>query len=130
MRKPIHSRNGSGAPSTRSDLALVLAAALSATLLAASLLLLVGVRVAQVQTGYRVHDLRTELLRLRHERAALDVEKATLLRPSRLAHLARTSLDLVPVDAARAVPAMTTNAPDASNASGAPNDAPTEEARP
>jgi cell division protein FtsL len=89
--------------SSRSDLTLVLAAALAATLVAASLLLLVGVRVAQVQTGYRVHDLRSELVRLKQERAALDVEKGSLLRPARLAQLARTQLDLVPVDGARAL---------------------------
>lgn len=104
MRKPIQSRPGNAATAGRNDLALVLAAALGATLVAASLLVLVGVRVAQVQTGYRVHDLRGELVRLRQERAALDVEKGALLRPARLAQLARTTLDLVPVDAARALP--------------------------
>lgn len=95
--------SGSDPPalSSRNDLALVLTAALAATMLAASLLLLVGVRTAQVQTGYRVHDLRSELIRIRQERASLDVEKAALLRPSRLAELARTQLDLVPVDASR-----------------------------
>jgi hypothetical protein len=105
--------------STRSDLALVLAAALAATLLAASLLLLVGVRVAQVQSGYRVHELRSELVRLRQERAALDVEKGALVRPTRLAQLARARLDLVPVS-----PGRVAGPPAASEGLAAPEDRP------
>lgn len=87
----------------RHDLQLIFSAGLAAALVASSLVFLGGVRVRQVQVGYRVHDLRTELLQLRHERAALDVERSALLRPSRLAEFARGSLQLGPVSAARAI---------------------------
>jgi hypothetical protein len=50
--------------------------------------------------GYRVHELESEAVKLKQERAVLDVERASLLRPTRLAELARNSLGLVPVDAA------------------------------
>ncbi len=93
------------AAAPRGDLGLVLCALCAAGLVVASLLLLVGVRVAQVQTGYRVHDLQSELLHLKKERASLDVERATLLRPARLAKLSRTTLGLVPVDPSRVVAA-------------------------
>ena len=76
-------------------------------LLAASLLLVVAVRVKQTEAGYRVHDLRSELVRLRQEKSALDAERATLLRPSRLADLGRRTLGLVAVDGARAAPRRT-----------------------
>ena len=87
------------------DLRLVLAVATGAGLLAAGLLFVVTVRTGQIQSGYRVHDLRTQLLRLKEERAMLEVERASLLRPARLAELGRTTLQLVPVDGERAVPA-------------------------
>ena len=86
-----------------SDLALLTASACAAALVVASLLLLVGVRNAQLQVGYRVHDLQAERTRLRQEKSALDVERATLLRPTRLADLARTTLELGPADASRVI---------------------------
>jgi cell division protein FtsL len=61
----------------------------------AALVVLVNIKSAQVQTGYRVHDLRTELMRLRADKAGLDVEWATLTRPTRIARIARDELDLV-----------------------------------
>jgi hypothetical protein len=95
----------------RSDLGLVAAALIGAGLVAASLLLLVFVRVGQTRAGYDVHDLRAERTRLAQERAALDVERASLLRPARLATWARTEAGLVPVDAARLMPALARVAP-------------------
>lgn len=67
-----------------SDLRLVLAAASAAALVSASLVGLVLVRTAAVDAGYRVHDRRAAIARLRDERAALELERAMLLRPTRL----------------------------------------------
>ena len=85
-----------------SDLRLVLVASCAAALVTASLVCLVLVRTATVDTGYRVHDRRAAQARLRDERAALELERATLLRPSRLSAEAGR-LGLAPVRADRVV---------------------------
>ncbi len=90
--------------SSHHDLRIIAASLLGAGLLAASLLLLVFVRVGQTRAGYDVHDLRSERARLLQERAALEVERASLLRPARLAQWARSEAGLFPVDPARVVP--------------------------
>lgn len=68
----------------RSDLKLLVAAACAAAVVSLSLVGLVLVRTAAVDAGYRVHDRRATLARLRDERAALELELAMLLRPARL----------------------------------------------
>lgn len=87
----------------RGDLALLSAALAGAALVVASLLLLVFVRVGQTKAGYAVHDLRAERTRLQQERSALEVERASLLRPARLSQWARTEAGLVPVEPVRVV---------------------------
>jgi hypothetical protein len=68
---------------------LVWAAALSAALVSASLSGLVWVRVQSQAEGYRTHTLRTAVQDAEQRGAALKVERAQLLRPGRLASLAR-----------------------------------------
>jgi cell division protein FtsL len=87
----------------KSDFATVVTLVTAAAIVVASLLLLVWVRTAQIKVGYRVHDLESEMLKLKQERAALEVERASLLRPARLAELSRTTLGLAPVEATRVV---------------------------
>ena len=89
----------------RSDLGLVAAAFVGAGLLIGSLSLLVFIRVGQTRAGYQVHDLRAERTRLAQERAALDVERASLLRPTRLATWARSEAGLIPLDPSRVMAA-------------------------
>ena len=71
----------------KSDFASVVAMIVAAAVIVASLLVLVYVRTAQIKVGYRVHDLESAVLKLKQERTALDVERATLLRPARLADI-------------------------------------------
>jgi hypothetical protein len=85
------------------DLALLGASLAGVALVVAALLLLVAVRVGQTKAGYAVHDLRAERTRLSQERAALEVERASLLRPARLSQWARTEAGLVPVEPTRVV---------------------------
>jgi cell division protein FtsL len=82
-------------------------------LVTASLVFLVHTRSRQVEAGYRIHDLRQQLVTLEHQRTALEVERAALARPSRLAQLARATLGLVPprVDTTVAGAAGTGEAP-------------------
>ena len=99
-----HSTHRTGAVprvNLKSDLGLLGGAFGAFAVVVAALLVLVSVRTAQIRAGYRVHDLESEVLKLKQDRAALDVERATLLRPARLAELSRTTLGLVPVDATR-----------------------------
>jgi hypothetical protein len=88
----------------RSDTAFVAAAFAGTAIVVASVVLLVFVRVGQTRAGYDVHDLRAERGRLLQERAALEVERASLLRPARLLSWARTEAGLVPLDASRVLP--------------------------
>ncbi|MBI1948018.1 MAG: hypothetical protein HYS27_20170 [Deltaproteobacteria bacterium] len=85
-----------------SELRLLLAAACAAAVVSSSLVGLVLVRTAAVDAGYRVHDRRAALARLRDERAALELERAMLLRPTRLAAEAGR-LGLGPVEPATVV---------------------------
>lgn len=62
-------------------------------LLGASLSFLVWVRGEILREGYRTHDLRTALAEERQRAADLRLERAALLRPARLAGIAR-ALDL------------------------------------
>jgi hypothetical protein len=87
----------------RGDLALLGASLAGVALVVAALLLLVAVRVGQTKAGYTVHDLRAERTRLSQERAALEVERASLLRPARLSQWARSEAGLVPVEPTRVV---------------------------
>lgn len=88
----------------RSDLKLLLAAAAAAAIISMSLVGLVLVRTAAVDAGYRVHDRRASLARLRDERAALELERAMLLRPARLVEQGGV-LGMAPVDGAQIVAA-------------------------
>jgi cell division protein FtsL len=80
----------------RGGLRLALALAAGAAVVTSSLVFLVHTKSQQIETGYRIHDLRQELVRLEHQRTSLEVERAALARPSRVALLARTALQLVP----------------------------------
>jgi cell division protein FtsL len=85
--------------STRDDrapVALPLALIAAAAIVTAALVGYVRLKSAQVDAGYRVHDLRARLVVLEQQRAALEVARAALARPQRLAHIARTALALVP----------------------------------
>lgn len=71
----------------------------------------VRLKSVQVEVGYRVHDLRTRLVVLDQQRAALEVERAALARPHRLAQLARDTLGLVPPDITTTTSLSSTVAP-------------------
>jgi cell division protein FtsL len=62
----------------------------------AALLSFVMVKSAQMQAGYRVHDLRMELATLRAQIDSLEVEYGSLSRPARLARIAVEELSLQP----------------------------------
>jgi len=75
----------------------VLAASIvSAACVTASLVFLVWVKMTQVQVGYDIHRQQTDLVKLRQEKSALEVEVSALRRPERLMRLARERLDLAP----------------------------------
>jgi len=88
----------------RTRLALPLALMVGGALVTATLVGYVSLKSAQVDVGYRVHDLRARLVVLEQQRATLEVERAALARPQRLAHVARTTLGLE-------APALATTAP-------------------
>ena len=99
---PRRTRPPQSARAPRSDLTVLLAAACAAAIVSTSLVGLVLVRTAAVDAGYRVHDRRAALSRLRDERAALELERAMLLRPARLAEQAER-LGMAPVEAGRVI---------------------------
>lgn len=70
----------------------------------------VRLKSTQIEVGYRIHDLRSRLVTLDQQRAALDVERSALSRPSRLAQIARTTLGLVSPDASMAATSHSINA--------------------
>jgi cell division protein FtsL len=86
------------------DLTKALAFVVAFALVTAVLVGFVRLKSLQVEAGYRVHDLRMRLVTLDQQRAALEVERAVLARPQRIAHFARTQLGLVHVDATLATP--------------------------
>lgn len=104
-----------------SSLTLAVALVVATMMLTATLVAFVRLKSAQVEAGYRIHDLRSRLVVLDQQRAALDVERSALARPSRLAQVARTTLGLVPPDASMAATTATSSlsSPTAS-AGGAP----------
>lgn len=81
------------------------------TMVTGALVSFVRMKSTQIEVGYRIHDLRSRLVTLDQQRAALDVERSALSRPSRLAHIARTNLGLVPADASMAATARSINPP-------------------
>ena len=89
--------------SERSDLAIVVAGATALALVVSALLFLAWVRAAQVRMGYEIHDLRSDVMRLRHERSELAIETQTLERPERLDAIAREKLSLFPPSARRVI---------------------------
>lgn len=96
------------APAPAGGLLTALALIAVGVALTTSLVWLVRVRSQAVEAGYRIHALRMQLVQLEQQRAALEVERATLARPTRLAIFARTDLGLVPPDLSAAVPTTTT----------------------
>ena len=90
--------------STGTDLPRALAVVFGFALVTAVLVGFVRLKSLQVETGYRVHDLRMRLVTLDQQRAALEVERAALSRPQRIAHFARTQLGLVHSEASLATP--------------------------
>jgi cell division protein FtsL len=79
-----------------SGIAMAVALSVAAAIVTASLVFVVHTKSRQTALGYRVHDLRQELVSLGQQRASLEVERAALSRPTRLVHVARTELNLVP----------------------------------
>ncbi len=71
---------------------------IAVTMVTGALVGFVRLKSTQIEVGYRIHDLRSRLVTLDQQRAALDVERSALSRPSRLAQIARTTLGLVPAD--------------------------------
>ena len=98
MSKRHHASTSSSPPTTTSDLRHTVAMVAAFAMVTAALVGFVRLKSLQVEAGYRVHDLRSRLVVLDQQRAALVVERAALARPHRLAQLARTTLSLVPPD--------------------------------
>jgi cell division protein FtsL len=93
-------------PSTavrQNELGVVAALLCGAGMVLLALMFLAWVRTSSLQTGYELHDLRTDVLRLRHERTALVLEVQTLKRPERLDAIAREKLSLFPPSPRRTV---------------------------
>jgi len=97
-------------PGASLNLALPAALFAVAIALTAAFVGMVRVKSQATEVGYRIHALRTELIQLEQQRAALEVEKSALLRPTRLAEIARRDLGLVPPDLTASV-SLTSFAP-------------------
>jgi cell division protein FtsL len=65
----------------------LLATVVASALVTASVVMLVWVKMTQVQAGYAIHKHQQELLELKRERSALEVEVSSLRRPERLARV-------------------------------------------
>lgn len=85
-----------------SSLSTAVALVIAVSMVTATMMGFVRLKSAQIEAGYRIHDLRTRLVTIEQQRAALDVERAALSRPSRLAQIARVDLGLVPADTSSA----------------------------
>jgi cell division protein FtsL len=83
-------------PSSSSGPIVLVSAIMSAALVTASLIFLVWVKMSQVQLGYEIHRQQSDLVKLRQEKNALEVEVSALRRPERLLRLAAERLDLHP----------------------------------
>jgi cell division protein FtsL len=94
-------------------LPMALAVVVGGSALTASLVFLVHTKSREIEAGYRIHDLRQQLVALEHQRTSLEVERAALARPTRLAQLARSVLGLVP-------PRLDTTTAATANVRGAP----------
>ena len=93
-----HASTTSSPPTSNADLRQTVAIVAAFAMVTIALIAFVRLKSLQVEAGYRVHDLRSRLVVLDQQRAALEVERAALARPHRLAQLARTTLGLVPPD--------------------------------
>ena len=72
----------------------LLATVVAAALVTASVVVLVWVKMTQVQSGYAIHQHQQELLELKRERSALEVEVSSLRRPERLARVGQRHFGL------------------------------------
>ena len=84
------------APRASQGALLLLASAAAAALVTASVLVLVWVKMTQVQAGYAIHQHHQELLQLKRERSALEVEVSSLRRPERLSRIGHRVFGLRP----------------------------------
>lgn len=65
----------------------LLATVVAAALITASVVMLVWVKMTQVQAAYAIHQQQQQLVELKRERSALEVEVSSLRRPERLARV-------------------------------------------
>jgi cell division protein FtsL len=98
LRPAPRASSRSAPPSSVDDgnVGLAVAVIVGAAVVTASLVFLVHTKSREIEAGYRIHDLRQQLVALEHQRTSLEVERAALARPTRLAQLARTALGLIP----------------------------------
>lgn len=90
------SRSAPPAKIDDSNVGLAAAVIAAAAIVTGSLVFLVHTKSREIEAGYRIHDLRQQLVSLEHQRTSLEVERAALARPSRVAQIARTGLGLIP----------------------------------
>ena len=102
MRNPS-SLPAAASQSGSSPNGLVAALVVATIAVTGALVWMVRVKSQATEVGYRISSLRTELITLEQQRAALEVEKSALMRPTRLVDIARTQLGLVPPDPSTAV---------------------------
>lgn len=91
--------NSEPRPAGGSSMALPLSLIVVTVAMTAALVWMVRVKSQAIEVGYRIQSLRTQVIQLDQQRAALEVEKNALSRPTRLAAIARGTLGLVPPDA-------------------------------
>lgn len=77
------------------DVRLLLASVCGVAMIVGALVLLVLVRMADVQAGYELYALQKKKVELTQRKSALELELASLRRPDRLARIAR-DLGLAP----------------------------------
>jgi hypothetical protein len=80
-----HRRGRRDDASSGRGLGLLLASVLGAALVVGSFVLVVWVRMAQLQGGYELYRLQRQKVRLLQERSQLEVAVSALKRPDRLA---------------------------------------------
>lgn len=74
----------------------LLATVVAAALVTAAVVFVVWLKMVQVQAGYAIHELQRDVVELRQERSALEVEVSSLRRPDRLAQIGRERFHLAP----------------------------------